>query len=85
MTEVASSEAQVTVWLTKDGGGPLHGGRSIEYVVTLADGRPQSYQRTSYEDGEVVTTDSSTNISAVPPYVREEVEKHMTPRGMWPA
>lgn len=82
MNDVYASEAQATVWI-KATDGPLHDGPAIEYIVTLANGQPQSYQRTLYEDGDVLDTHSSTETEAVPDYVRHEVEKHMIPKGSW--
>lgn len=82
MNEVKHTEAQVTVWY-KNSDGALHDGRAIEYVVTLGRGTPLSYQRTVYENGEVVATNSSSDCSEVPQYVRDEVEKHMIPKGSW--
>jgi hypothetical protein len=79
MTNVVNTEAQVTVWLGHDDK-PLHDGRAIEYIVTIEDGKPSLYQRTSYEDGKVLTTTSSTNVYALPPYVRDAVESQMVPK-----
>lgn len=78
-----SDVVKATVWLTDDSGGPLHDGRAVEYVVTISHGRPQSYQRTVYQDGTVMTTESSKNTGDVPEHVREQVNKHMMPRGAW--
>jgi hypothetical protein len=80
--DIHNSGAEVTVW-GQIGGKPLHDGMAVEYTVTIANGKPQSYQRTLYEDGKVLTTDSSTDVSDVPDYIRAEVEKHMVPRGTW--
>jgi len=76
---VSAEPAQVTVWITNN---PY---QKIEYIVTVANGKPQSYQRTVYntEHVEVVSTKSSTNVSAVPQYIRDEVEKQLIPKGVW--
>jgi hypothetical protein len=85
MTDVFHSNAQVSVWLKGEGeDNPLHGGRAIEYTITIDDGLPSSWQRTLYEDGSVLDTTASTDVGAVPHYVRDEVEEQMIPKGAWP-
>ena len=85
MTEVFHSNAQVSVWLKHEReDNPLHDGRAIEYTITIDNGLPSSWQRTLYEDGSVLATDSSTDVGAVPQYVRDEVEEQMIPKGSWP-
>ena len=76
---VEAEPSQVVVWLTN------YEHRKIKYVVTIANGTPQSYRRTSYDtsDSSVISTHSSTNVSAVPDYVRDEVERQMIPKGAW--
>lgn len=81
--EVRDSVAKATVWLTKDDDVALHDGYAIEYVITLRDGQPERYQRTTYRDGDVYATESSANVKAVPQHVRQEVERHCIPKGSW--
>lgn len=81
--DARSTHVRATVWLSEDWSEPLHDGRAIEYVITIADGKPQSYQRTVYEDGAVEGTHSSACTDEVPDYVRDEVNKHLIPQGAW--
>ena len=83
MTEVHTSHAAVTVWLSNDENTPLHEGGSVEYIIEIEDGKPVSYQRTQYYNGEVVGTNKSENVGAVPTYIRNEVERHMIPKRPW--
>lgn len=83
MTTVHTSHASVTVWLSNTRSDTLHDGGAIEYVIEIEDGVPTSYTRSTYQNGECVGSHSG-HPSAVPNYIRKEVEQHMVPKGAWP-